>query len=61
MDSEREATLAPPPAKTWARIADILKHGNTVELKKIGGSVHIIEIRRTIKDRVPPATGQVEG
>lgn len=61
MDSERETALAPPPAKTWAHIVDILKHGNTVELKKIGGNIHVIEIRRTIKDRYPPATGQGEG
>lgn len=42
-------------------ILAILKRGNTVEVKLIGGEIHIIEIQRKIKHRTAVATGQSNG
>ena len=39
----------------------ILKRGNTVEIKRIGGEIQIIEIQRKIKHRTTVATGQPDG
>lgn len=50
-----------PPPNTWALIDTILRRGDTVELKRVGGQLHIVEIRRTIKERVTLATGQADG
>ena len=39
-------------------ILPILKRGNTVEVKRVGGEIQIIEIQRKIKHRMTAATGQ---
>jgi len=45
----------------WPRILAILRRGSNVELKMIGGRVDVVEIRRTIKYRMPLPTGEADG
>lgn len=40
-----------------AKILAILKRGNTVEIKRVGGEIQIIEIQRKIKERMTITTG----
>lgn len=40
-----------------ARVLAILKRGNTVEIKRVGGELQIIEIKRQIKQRMTITTG----
>ncbi len=40
-----------------ARILSILKRGNTAEVKRVGGEIQIVEIRRKIKHRMTITTG----
>lgn len=40
-----------------AKILAILKRGNTVEVKRVGGEIQIIEIQRKIKHRMTVTTG----
>lgn len=39
------------------KILSILKRGNTVEVKRVGGEIQIIEIQRKIKHRMTVTTG----
>lgn len=39
------------------KIRLILKRGNTAEVKRVGGEIHIIEIQRKIKHRMTVTTG----
>lgn len=43
--------------KMLATILPILKRGNTVEIKRVGGEIQIIEIQRKIKHRMTVTTG----
>lgn len=38
----------------WALIEKILKRGNTVELKRVRGQLHIVEIKRSVVHRQSP-------
>lgn len=38
-------------------ITRILRKGNTVELKKVNGQIHIVEIHRKITNRTELTTG----
>lgn len=49
------------PQDTLDIIYGILKKGNTAELKLVGGQVQVIEIRRKIKYRLTPPTGEADG
>ncbi len=40
-----------------AKILSILKHGNTAEVKRVGGEIQIVEIQRKVKHRVTVTTG----
>ena len=39
------------------KILSILKRGNTVEIKRVGGEIQVIEIQRKIKHRMTVTTG----
>ncbi len=39
------------------KILSILKCGNTAEVKRVGGEIQIVEIRRKIKHRMTITTG----
>lgn len=45
------------PDKALEKILPILKRGNTVEVKCVGGEIQIIEIQRKIKHRMTATTG----
>lgn len=49
------------PLEAWNLICSILRKGSTIELKLVGGRVDIVEIRRTVKHRLPPPTGEADG
>lgn len=44
-------------AEILPAILPILKHGNTAEVKRVGGEIQIIEIQRKIKHRLTITTG----
>lgn len=46
------------PEEITSKILAILKRGNTVEVKRAGGEIQIIEIQRKIKHRATVATGR---
>lgn len=50
-----------PAPKIWSEIAAILRRGNSAELKLVRGEIQILELRRTIKYKVTPPTGEADG
>lgn len=50
-----------PESEIMTAVLSILKRGNTAEVKRVGGEIHIIEIQRKIKHRATVATGQPDG
>ena len=50
-----------PPPDAWAHIYAMLRHGSTVELKLVGGRMDIVEIKRTVKYKLPLPTGEADG
>lgn len=44
-------------AEIMSAVLPILRRGNTAEIKLVGGEIHVIEIRRKIKQRVTVTTG----
>ena len=45
------------PPEIWEEIQRILKRGNTVELKKVGGQIVVVEIERKVKIKRTVTTG----
>ena len=45
------------PDEVQVKILSILKRGNTVEIKRVGGEIQVIEIQRKIKHRMTVTTG----
>lgn len=46
-----------PAKELFAEVLQILKHGNNVEIKRVGDQIHIIENQRKIKHRMTVTTG----
>ena len=53
--------LTPFTPDAWETISVILRHGDTVELKRVGGQLQIVEIKRKIKYKMTPPTGEADG
>lgn len=49
------------PLEALELIFSILHKGSTVELKLVGGRVDVVEIKRTVKYRLTPPTGEADG
>lgn len=49
------------PLEALELIFSLLHKGSTVELKLVGGRVDIVEIKRTVKYRLTPPTGEADG
>lgn len=45
------------PPETIEQIDRILRQGNDVELKKVNGKIHVVEVKRKIVDRTTFTTG----
>lgn len=46
-----------PESKILSAVLQILKRGNTAEIKRVGEQIQVIEIQRKIKHRVTLTTG----
>lgn len=49
------------PLEASELIFSLLHKGSTVELKLVGGRVDVVEIKRTVKYRLTPPTGEADG
>lgn len=49
--------LASASEEVLEKILSILRRGNTVEIKRVGGEIQVIEIQRKVKHRMTVTTG----